>query len=88
MQKSLAERRILCPTALVTSNRRLAYDFVADRTNDAKFSWMLCIIDAATPESRCHPGGLQVRSTGVIKTLANRFIVRRVPAHSLPQPKT
>ena len=58
-----------------------AYDFVMDRSRDARAVRMLTIVDEYTRECLAIRVGRRIRSTGVIVTLADLMVTRGVPEH-------
>jgi transposase InsO family protein len=62
-------------------NHVWAYDFVEDRTHDGRKYRMLNIVDEFTREALAIRIDRRLRSTDVIDTLADLFILRGVPGH-------
>ena len=63
------------------SNQVWAYDFVADRTRDARKFRMLCVIDEFTREALAIRVARRLDSNHVIEVLADLCLVRGVPEH-------
>ena len=62
-------------------NHVWSYDFVADRSHDAKVFRMLCIIDEFTREAIAIRVARSLKSTDVIEALYDLFVERGIPAH-------
>jgi len=62
-------------------NHVWAYDFVEDRTHDGRKYRMLNIVDEFTREALAIRIDRRLRSTDVIDTLADLFILRGIPGH-------
>ena len=62
-------------------NQVWAYDFVADRTRDARKFRMLCVIDEFTREALAIRVARRLDSNHVIEVLADLCVVRGVPEH-------
>jgi putative transposase len=62
-------------------NHVWAYDFVEDRTHDGRRYRMLNIVDEFTREALAIRIDRRLRSTDVIDTLADLFILRGIPGH-------
>ena len=62
-------------------NHVWAYDFVEDRTHDGRKYRMLNIVDEFTREALAIRIDRRLRSTDVIATLADLFILRGIPRH-------
>jgi putative transposase len=62
-------------------NHVWAYDFVEDRTHDGRKYRMLNIVDEFTREALAIRIDRRLRSTDVIDTLADLFILRGIPVH-------
>ena len=62
-------------------NHVWAYDFVEDRTHDGRRYRMLNIVDEYTREALAIRIDRRLRSTDVIDTLADLFILRGIPGH-------
>jgi transposase InsO family protein len=62
-------------------NHVWAYDFVEDRTHDGRRYRMLNIVDEFTREALAIRINRRLRSTDVIDTLADLFILRGIPGH-------
>jgi len=62
-------------------NHVWAYDFVEDRTHDGRKYRMLNIVDEFTREALAIRIDRRLRSTDVIATLADLFILRGIPGH-------
>ena len=62
-------------------NHVWAYDFVEDRTHDGRKYRMLNIVDEFSREALAIRIDRRLRSTDVIDTLADLFILRGIPGH-------
>ena len=62
-------------------NHVWAYDFVEDRTHDGRKYRMLNIVDEFTREALAIRIDRRLKSTDVIATLADLFILRGIPGH-------
>jgi putative transposase len=62
-------------------NQVWAYDFVADRTRDARKFRMLCVIDEFTREALAIRVARRLDANHVIEVLADLCVVRGVPEH-------
>jgi putative transposase len=62
-------------------NHVWSYDFVEDRTHDGRKYRMLNVIDEFTRECLAIRVNLKLKSTDVIDTLSNLFILRGIPNH-------
>jgi putative transposase len=62
-------------------NHVWAYDFVEDRTHDGRKYRMLNIVDEFTREALAMRIDRRLKSTDVIATLADLFILRGIPGH-------
>jgi len=62
-------------------NHVWAYDFVEDRTHDGRKYRMLNVVDEFTREALAIRIDRRLRSTDVIDTLADLFILRGIPGH-------
>ncbi len=63
-------------------NHVWSYDFVDDRTHDGRKYRMLNVIDEFTPECFAARVNRKLKSTDVIDTLSDLFILRGIPNHA------
>ena len=77
----VADRRIRIRLRPERPNHVWAYDFVEDRTHDGRKYRMLNIVDEFTREALAIRIDRRLRSTDVIDTLADLFILRGIPGH-------
>jgi putative transposase len=77
----VADRRLRIRLRPERPNHVWAYDFVEDRTHDGRKYRMLNIVDEFTREALAIRIDRRLRSTDVIDTLADLFILRGIPGH-------